>query len=151
MKRARVEHWEGCKPPLSTFPRPRNLQLKGFLTLTQWFCMTQFLRNFSFTNLSNFSLNPWKFSRTSHGKESDNLNLCCVKKQLSPSSAHLLLLTLTAVVFHVSFSLLSQAWHLWCHSCHPKRKQLCLWHLLLSTETLQLCSAPWPSRHLCSS
>lgn len=86
-ERTREGHWEFYKPPLSTFPRPRNMKLKGFIALTQCFCITQFLRNFSSTNLSNISLNPWTFWRSSSGKESDNLNLCCVKEQLSPSSA----------------------------------------------------------------
>lgn len=70
----------------------------------------QFLRNFSSITLSNICLNLWKLSRSSHGKESDNLNLCCVKKELSPSSGFSL--TLTAVVSRVSFSLLSKGWNL---------------------------------------
>lgn len=41
-ERTREGHWEGYKPSLSTFLRSRNMKLKGFLTLTRCFCITQF-------------------------------------------------------------------------------------------------------------
>lgn len=55
--------------------------------------------DFSSINLSNFSLNPCKFSRSSCSEESHNLSLCCVKKQLSPYSTPVLLCTLTLWLF----------------------------------------------------